>query len=77
LYNEWAEDKEMVQVTPLRSTLTHALVAISKGMWAVILLQQNPPVFNWGYWLMQIALYNGRKTVAVVVVADNGLISNN
>jgi len=65
--------------------ITHALVAINKGMWAVILLQQNPPVLNWGYWLMQIVLYNGSKTVAVVVVVivvvvvvvDNGLISNN
>jgi len=26
----------------------NALVAIRKGMWAVKLLLQNPPVLNWG-----------------------------
>jgi len=25
----------------------NAVVAISKGMWAVKMLQQNPPVLNW------------------------------
>jgi len=35
-----------------------------------ILHQQNPPVLNWRCQLMQVNLYNGRKTVVVVVVAD-------
>ena len=30
------------------------------------LLQQNPPVLNWGCRLTQVVLYNGRKTVVVV-----------
>jgi len=32
------------------------------------LLQQDPSVVNWGCQLMQVVLYNGRKTVVVVVV---------
>ena len=32
------------------------------------LLQQNPPVLNWGCRLTQDVLYNGRKMVVVVVV---------
>ena len=35
------------------------LVAVRKGMWA--LLQQNPPVLNWGCQLMEVVLYNGSK----------------
>ena len=33
------------------------LLAISKGMWAVKLLRQNPPVLNWGYQLMRVVLW--------------------
>jgi len=28
--------------------------------------QQNPPFLNWRCWLLQVDLYNGRKTVVVV-----------
>jgi len=35
---------------------------------SVRLHQQNPPVLNWRCWLTQVDLYNGRKTVVVVVV---------
>jgi len=38
-----------------------------KGMQAVKLLQQNPPVLNWRCWLTQVVPYNGRKTIVVVV----------
>jgi len=31
------------------------------------LLQQNPPVFNWGCWLTQADLYKGYRMVAVVL----------
>jgi len=31
-------------------------------------LQQNPPVLNWGYWLMHVILYDGCQMVVVVVV---------
>ena len=30
--------------------------------------QQNPPVLNWRFWLMQVNLYSGRKTVIVVLM---------
>ena len=33
--------------------------------------QQNPPVLNGRCQLMQVDLYNGHKTVAVVVVSAN------
>jgi len=32
------------------------------------LLQQNPPVLNWGCRLWQVVLYSGRRLVVVVVV---------
>jgi len=32
------------------------------------LRQQNPPFLNWKCWLTQVDLYNGHKTVVVVVV---------
>ena len=49
-----------------------ALVAISKGMWAV---KQNVPVLDWGCRLTQVVLYNGRKTVLVVVkLSDIGAV---
>jgi len=35
------------------------------------LLQENPPVLNCGCWLTQIVLYNGHKTVLVVVCVNN------
>ena len=37
-------------------------------MWAIKLLQQNPPVLNWGCWLTQVFLYNDRNMVTVVLV---------
>jgi len=46
----------------------NALVAVSKDMQAVKLLQQNPRVLNWGCRLMQVVLYNGCKKIVVVVV---------
>ena len=36
-------------------------------MYALKLFEQNPPVLNWEYQLTQINLYNGCKTVTVVV----------
>jgi len=30
--------------------------------------KQNPPVLNWRCWLTQVDLYNGRKTVVVVLL---------
>ena len=39
----------------------NVLVAVSKSMWAVKLLQQNPPVINWRCWLTQVDLYSGHK----------------
>jgi len=44
------------------------LVAASRGMRAVTLHQQNPPVLNWRCRLTQIDVHNGRKKVVVVVV---------
>ena len=44
----------------------NALVAVSKGMWAVKLYQQNPPVLYWRCWLTQANLYNSRKIVVVI-----------
>jgi len=38
------------------------------------LLQQNPPVLNWGCQLTQVVLYNGRKTVVIVVVFGRPLV---
>jgi len=35
-------------------SVIHLLVAAGKDMWAVKLLQQNPPVLNCGCWLTQI-----------------------
>ena len=37
------------------------------------LLQQNPPVLNWEYWLMQTDLYAGHKIVVFVVAPDKEL----
>jgi len=31
------------------------------------LLQQNPPVLNWGCQLTQVVLHNGRETAAAVI----------
>jgi len=67
---------EMAHITPWRRTLAsspkpNALVAISKRMphaGSKTLLEQNPPVLNYGCQLMQVVLYNGPKTVVVVVV---------
>jgi len=42
-------------------------------MWALgnkTLLQQNPPVLNWGCQLMQVALYDDHKMVVAVVVVS-------
>jgi len=62
-----------LQVSLLKRTLASSaqdeLVAISKGMWADKLLQQSPPVLNWGSRLMQVVLYSGHNMV--VVVAEN------
>ena len=44
------------------------LVAACRGMRAVTLHQQNPPVLKWRCRLTQIDVHNGRKTVVVVVV---------
>jgi len=47
------------------------LVAVSKGMQAVKLCnKQNPPVLNWRCRLMHVDLYNGHKTMAVVVAVS-------
>jgi len=49
----------------------NVLVAVSKAMWAVNLCT-NKKVLNWRCQLTQVDLYNGCKTVAVVVgQADN------
>ena len=45
----------------------NVLVAISKGMWAIKLHQQNPPILNWRCRLTQVDLYNGHKMVVVVL----------
>ena len=39
------------------------------------LRQQNPPVLNWRCRLTQVDLYNGRKTVVVVVNAPETVAS--
>ena len=45
------------------------LAAVSKGMWAVKLLEQNPLiVLNWGCRLTQVVLYIGHEMVVVVLV---------
>jgi len=47
----------------------NALVAVSKGMRAVKLCTNKIlQVLNWSCRLTQVDLYNGRKTVVVVVV---------
>ena len=52
------------------------LVAVSKGLQEVKILQQNPPVVNWGCRLMQVFLYNGRKTVVVGSSSSNSSSSS-
>jgi len=49
----------------------NALVAVSNGMQAVKLLQQNPPVVKQGCWLTQVVLYNVSKMVVVLVEVKN------
>ena len=44
------------------------LVAVSKGMQAVKLVQQNPPVLNWWCRLTQVDMCNGRKMVVVGLI---------
>jgi len=39
------------------------------------LLQQNPLVLNFAFWLKQVVVYNGHKTVTVVVVVDVGFVA--
>jgi len=34
------------------------------------MLQQIPPVLNWGCWLMQVVLYNGCKMVVIVAAVQ-------
>jgi len=50
------------------------LVAVSKGMQAIKLHQQNPPVLHWRCRLAQVDLYNGRKMVVVGVVSAVSLL---
>jgi len=38
--------------------------------------KQNPPVLNWRCWLTQVDLYNGCKTVVVVVVVSVKFLSD-
>jgi len=45
---------DMMHVTLVSLPNLTALVAISKGMQAV--LQQNLPLLNWGCWLIQVVL---------------------
>jgi len=52
------------------------LVAVSKGMRAGKLHQQNPPVLNCRCQLTQVDLYNGRKTLVTVVVYVNKNVCN-
>ena len=53
-----------------------ALVAVSKRMLTVRLLQQNPPVLNWGCWLTQIVLCNGSKMVVGASISHNFVFFN-
>jgi len=59
---------EMVQTTPLRRTSPYALVAVNPQSHAgsKTLLQQNPPVVNWGHLLTPVVPYDGRRTVVLV-----------
>jgi len=50
------------------------LVAVSKGMRAIKLHQQNPPVLHWRCWLAQVDWYSGRKMVVVGVVSAVSLL---
>jgi len=50
------------------------LVAVSKGMLAVKHCT-NEILLNWGCWLTQVDLYNGRKTVVLCVVDLNFVLS--
>ena len=61
----------LLRRTPASSPLSVMLVAVSKGMRAVKLHQQNLPVLNWTCRLMQVDLYNGRKMVVVVLLFMN------
>ena len=48
----------------------NVLVAVSKGMLAVKLHQQNTPVLNWWSQLMQVYLYNGHKTMLLLLCVN-------
>ena len=47
--------------------IIHACNMLKYGKMRAVktLLQQNPPVLNWGCWLTQVVLYNGYKMVVV------------
>jgi len=65
---------EMVQGTQLRRTLVSSPYCECADCHqqghagSKTLLQQNPPVLNWGCRLIQVNMYNGCKTVVLVVV---------
>jgi len=59
---------ETVHVTPLRTLVSSPESEFASchqqgHAGSETLLQQNPPVLNWGCWLAQVILYNGRKLV--------------
>jgi len=65
---------EMVHISPLRSiyhllSALNALAANNKGMWPVKL--SSSKILNWGCWLIQVILYNGRKMVVVAGVYED------
>ena len=67
---------EMVLVTPLRRTLDHllpnpnALVVVSKGTRAAKLCSIKSSNIDWGCWLTQVILYNGRKKSSADCLPD-------
>jgi len=38
------------------------------------LQQQNPPVLNCSYWLIQVDLYTGHKTVVCVYIIQSSIL---
>jgi len=66
----------MVVVVISETNLTNFLSVVLLSCWlpsarhagSKTLHQQNPPVVNWRCWPTQVDLYNGRKTVVVVVL---------
>jgi len=61
--NRCSINSQMTMMNP------NALLAVSNSICIKTLLQQNPPVLNRRWWLMQVVLYNDCKTAVAAAAA--------